>query len=418
MIFEYQALDKKGNKLSDLIDAPGEASAVQKLRSKGLYVVRIAVHETGFKSKDDIAPDNTFQGMYQRASRYFSLKLSAKQIGIFSRQLATLLKAGMPLIVAITDIIEQIDNKTFKSVVVDIKGKLEEGSSFSNCLTRHKILFSDMYINMVRVGENLGSLDQVIERLSDLEEKKNFLKNKIRAALWYPSFLVIFSSVVIVFLMVNVVPSLARIFVELGKDLPLPTKIILGISSLLSSIWVILPALVIIILSSYYLYKFSKTPEGKYKIDEYKLKIPFFSGLYKKLIVLRFTQNLGVLLNNKVDILKSLEIVKKIVGNSIVEDEIQEVTKKIREGSSMSNALARSTFLPKLVLGMISAGESSDKLDTMLQNIGEVYENELDMTITSLTSMIEPVIIIIMGIIIALIMMSVLLPIFEMNLVM
>lgn len=415
MIFEYQALNKQGNKVSDLIDAPTEISARQKLRSKDLYVVKISQHDIIKKNADE-QTTNTLTGLYNRAVQFISLKLSSKQVGLFSRQLSTLLGAGMPLPTAISDIIDQIDNKNFKRIVVDIKEKLEEGASFSNCLARHKAVFSDMYINMVRVGENLGSLDQVIERLADLEEKKNLLKNKIQAALWYPAFLILFSVAVIIFLMTSIIPSLSRMFVEMGKELPLPTKIVIGISDLLSSLYFVIPLIIAIILFLYIGNQYIKTEKGRKKIDDLKLKLPMFSNLYKKLIILRFTQNLGVLLDNKVDILKSFEIVRKIVGNTIIEDQIEEVSRLVREGSSVSNALSKTIFLPKLVLGMISAGEASDKLDDMLLKIGNVYETELDMTVTSLTSMIEPIIIVIMGLTIGMVVISVLLPIFEMNL--
>ena len=414
MIYRYRALNRKGEAVNDFIDAPTEVNARQKLRNQQLYVVRIDRHELG-SQQEESGSKNFLTRLYTAFSTYLSLKLSARQVGIFSRQLATLLKAGMPLLVAITDIIEQIDNQHFKNIIVDVKEKLEEGSSLSNCLQRHRSVFSDMYINMVRVGENLGSLDEVIERLADLEEKRNIIKSKIQAALWYPAFMISFALLVITFIMVNIIPSLSRMFIDLGKELPLPTKIVLWISGFLSSFWYII--LLTLIIAAYYLMRYVKTPEGKERIDELKLKLPLVRGLYKKLIVLRFTQNLGILLNNRVDILKSFEIVKKIVGNSIIESNIEEAANMVKEGSSVSHALSKSDFLPRMVIGMISAGEASDNLDSMLLNIGKVYETELDLTVTSLTSMIEPIIIIVMGVIIGIIVISVLLPIFEMNLI-
>lgn len=411
MVFEYQALNSKGDTVSDIIDAASEIAAKQKLRSQGLYVVRLTRHEL----KAETAEKKGFLAKaYADAANYISMKFSAKLVGIFSRQLATLLGAGMPLLTALSDIIEQIDNQTFKRVIVDVKEKLEEGSSFSNALLLHRNIFSDMYISMVRVGENLGSLDQVIERLAAMEEKRNILKGKVQAALWYPSFMIFFALAVVAFLMIKIVPSLSRMFADMGRDLPIPTQIVMGISSFLSSFWYFLIIGGAAVL--YYLKEYVKTPEGKEKFDSFKLRVPFFSGLYKKLIVLRFTQNLGILLNNRVDILKSFEIVKKIVNNVIIERKIEEAAKRIKEGSNVATALGKADFLPKMVLGMIAAGESSDRLDDMLLNIGNVYETELDLTISGLTSMIEPIIIVIMGITIGTIVVSVLLPIFEMNL--
>jgi general secretion pathway protein F len=414
MIFQYQALDKKGQSVSDYIDAPSETSAKQKIRSQGLYLVKLQRHELASKSEGPTQAGSPFKVALQKLYDLLSIRLSSKEIGLFSRQLSTLLKAGLPLPVAITDIVEQIDNKHFKNVIADVKEKLEQGSSFSNALGQHRRVFSDMYVNMVRVGESLGSLDQVIARLADLEEKRNILTSRIRSALWYPSFMFLFAMGVMAFLMINVIPTIADMFADQKRELPIPTKIVIGLSSFLSNFWYLIPIAAIALL---YLYnRYVHTREGRTKVDDLKLRVPFLKNIYKRIIVYRFTQNLGILLNNKVDIIKSFEIVKKIVGNVIIEKKIEDAAKRIREGATVANSLNKSEFLPKLVMGMITAGEASDNLDTMLLNIGNVYETELDLTITSMTSLIEPVIIIIMGVIIATIVMSVILPITQMNL--
>jgi general secretion pathway protein F len=299
-----------------------------------------------------------------RISKELSLRFSSRQVGLFSRQLATLLGAGLPLLTAINDIMEQIENAHFRNIIADIKEKLEEGSSLSNAMGRHREIFSDMYINMVRVGENLGSLDQVVERLADLEEKSNILKSRIRAALYYPLFMLIFAMIVVVFLLVKVIPAIAEIFHDQQRPLPLPTEIVIGLSNFLAMFWFLIP---LALLGGFYLYRrYSRTDEGRRRIDELKLKIPLFKILYRKLIVLRFTQNLGVLLSNRVDILKSFEIVQKIVDKVVIEEKIIEASKKVREGSTVALALGKSEFLPKLVIGMISAGEASDRLEACL----------------------------------------------------
>lgn len=413
MIYQYQAINKKGEKVSDLIDAPNDTRARQKLRSQGLYVVKISQHTLTSK-ESSTKNDNFITKFLNSITAFAGNKSSKKQVGIFSRQLATLLSAGLPLLRAITDILDQEDNAYFKPVIADIKEKLESGASLSNSLVRHRKIFSDMYINMVRVGENLGSLDHVILRLADIEEKRNLLKSKIQSALWYPSFMIFFALLIVFFLMIKIVPTLSEIFVDMGAELPLPTKIVMGISSFLSSFWILIVILALV--GVYFLNKYINTPEGRKKFDEMKLKLPGLSKIYNKIIVLNFTQNLGILLNSNVDIIRSFEIVKKIVNNIIIEKSIEEASVKIREGIPISKALSKSDFLPKLVLGMIAAGEASDNLDTMLLNIGKVYETELDLTISGLTSMIEPIIVVIMGISIGLIVVSVMLPMMEMNL--
>jgi general secretion pathway protein F len=411
MIFHYQALNRKGENISDYIDAPSETVPATRYAAR-ILPVKITQHEivNGGKEKSS----GRARELLSRISTEISIRFSSRQVGLFSRQLATLLRAGMPLLNAITDIIDQIENKHFRNVVADIREKLEEGSSFSKALSRHSTIFSDMYVNMVRVGENLGSLDHVVKRLAEMEEKRNILKSKVQAALYYPLFMLIFATVVVIFLLVNVIPAIAEIFKDQQQALPLPTEIVMGLSKFLSHFWFLLP---LFILGVYYLFRrYAGTPNGRRKIDEIKLKVPLFKTLYHKMIVLRFTQNLGVLLTNKVDLIKSFEIVQKIVGNLVVEEKISEATKKIKEGSSMAQSLNKSEFLPRMVLGMISAGAASDNLDNMLVNIGKVYETELDLTISSLTSLIEPLIIIFMGVVIGMIVLSVMLPLMEMNL--
>ena len=413
MIFSYEALDNKGKKVVDSLDATSEQAARAKIRGMGLYPVKISKEDFN-TSKQSKKSASSFSGMAKKISNKIGERSSAKQIGIFSRQLATLLKAGMPLPTAIVDIIEQIDNAHFKNIVIDIKDKIEEGSTFSNALARHNAIFSDMYVNMVKVGENLGSLDHVVERLAEMEEKTSILKNKVQSALYYPAFMFIFAMLVVTFLLVSVIPAIAEMFVDQNTDLPLPTVIVIGLSDFLSSYWYVIP--IVIVLGIYFFRRYKKTPAGHKKIDELKLKAPLFKTLYKKLVVLRFTQNLGILMNNRVDLIKSFEIVQKIVGNIIVEAKIVEAAKKIKEGSPISMALSKTDFLPKMVLGMIAAGEASDKLDQMLLNIGRVYETEIDQTVTSLTSMIEPAIIIFMGLMIGMIVLAVMMPMMQLNL--
>lgn len=410
MLFQYKAITGKGEEITDTLDASSEAAAVQKIRKAGNFVVSIKPAKISGDRSSLSGISKIRTSLYELINK----ASSRKQVGLFSRQLSTLLRAGMPLVTALNDIIEQIDHKAFKNVIIDIREKIEEGTSFSNSLARHDDIFSEMYISMIRVGENLGSLDEVIERLSEMEEKKVFLKNRIRAALWYPSFMLAFSSIIVVFLMVNIIPTITGIFTDQNRELPIPTKIVVALSDFLTTFWIMIPLFIIILI---YIYsKYSATPEGRRKVDEIKMKIPLISRLYNKVLVYRFTLNLGVLVSNRVDLLKSFEIVKKIVDNVIVEEKIESAAKSIQEGVSISQALKKNDFLPRLVIGMIAAGEASDKVDEMLLNIGKVYENEIDMTVTSITGMIEPLIIIAMGFLIGVIVLSVMMPIMEMNL--
>ena len=414
MVFEYMALSNQGNTIVDIIDAPSEVIARQRLRSNGLYIVKISKQDTETVHNAE-GKINIFNDIFDKISNYINLRLSTKEISTFSRQLSTMLKAGMPLLVSISTIIDQIENPVFKKAIIDVKTKVEEGSSLSNALDLHKNIFSEMYINMIRVGESLGSLDSALERLADLEEKRNLLKSKVQSALWYPAFMIVFAFGVVTFLMISIIPSLGRMFAELGKDLPLPTTIVMGISNFIVSFWYVLLIVTIVII--YYFNRYKHTEEGRRKLDELKLKLPLVSSLYKKLLIHRFTYNLGVLLTNKVDVIKSFEIVQRIIRNVLIEENIARAAKLVQEGSSIANALSRERFLPQYIIGMIAAGESSDTVDEMLLNIGKIYENDIDLSINSMTSLIEPIIIVCMGFVIGLIVISVLLPIFEMNLI-
>ncbi|MCP4138043.1 MAG: type II secretion system F family protein [bacterium] len=416
MIYYYQAIDNDGSKMADYIDAPSPSAARQKVKNKGLFIISLEEHDVTQqdKKKTGTTEISIIKNVAEKISDSLSARSSVKQVGLFSRQLATLLRAGLPLTVAIADIIDQIDNKHFRNVVADIRGKIEEGSSFSNALERHRTIFSDMYINMVRVGENLGSLDEVIERLAEMEEKTNTLKSKVKSAMYYPAFMFLFAMGVATFLLVNVIPAIIELFEDQARELPVPTKIVVAISNFISGYWFVIP--IVLIFTIYGYNRYAKTHDGRRKIDEIKLKLPLIKSLYKKMLVFRVTQNLGILLNNKVDILRSFEIVQKVVDNIVIEEELAEASTKIKEGSTVSKALQQSQFLPKLVLGMINAGEASDQLDKMLLNIGRVYENEVDLAVSGLTSLLEPLIIIFMGVIIGTIVMSVMLPMMDMSL--
>lgn len=414
MYFEYQALNKKGENITDIIDASNVDKAKQTLRSQGLYVVKIKEHHSYPDNDKRKSSSGSFLNNYfEKINSYFGHRKAAKLVAIFSRQLATLLKAGLPLIRALTDILEQTDNAVFKQILADIIDKIQSGVTFSNSLARHNSVFSEMYINMVKVGENLGSLDTVIERLAEIEEKRSLLKNKVQSAMLYPLIITIFFSIFIVFLLAFIIPNITNVFDQMGKELPLITQLVIAASTFFKNFWFLL--FLVAIAGVIYFNKYKNTVDGRRKIDELKMKLPIYSRIYNKMLVLKFTQNLGILLSSNVDLLKSFEITKKIVDNVIIEEKLNMASVKIKEGTSVSKSLISADFLPKMVLGMISAGEASDNLDTMLLKIGEVYDSELDMTINSLTGIIEPVIIIVLGLIIGTIVIAIALPLINMN---
>lgn len=273
MIFQYQALDRTGKTVSDYVDATSEVNARQKIRGQGLYPVKLVKQEV-LTAEDAPGAKTSFKAQIEKISAIISLRFGTKQLGLFSRQLATLLKAGLPLPLAISDIVEQIDNKQFRNIIADVKEKIEQGSSFSNALAQHKAIFPDMYISMVRVGESLGSLDIVIARLADLEEKQNILTSKIRSAMYYPAFMLLFAMAVTGFLMTSVIPTIAGMFEDQKKDLPFVTNLIIGISNFLANFWYIPLALVILLI--YIFHRYKQTSDGRRKIDEAQTQDPAY----------------------------------------------------------------------------------------------------------------------------------------------
>ncbi|HQA52076.1 MAG TPA: type II secretion system F family protein, partial [Spirochaetota bacterium] len=264
MIFQYDAINKKGKEISGIVDAVNQIKAKEKLKAEGLYVKKIWEH-----TKD--SPLSKESNVFAKYASIISDKISAKKIQkltpLFSRQLSTLLRAGMPLNRAMADIIDQTDNSHMKLVLADIRQKLEGGSPLSKAIASHNEVFSEMYSNMIRIGENMGSLDTVLERLADIEEKNANIKNSLKLAFQYPVFMLIFTSCIASFLMIKVVPTISDMFVQLNKELPLPTRIVVGTSSFAAKYWIII--LIALIVLFILFRKYSKTPEGRSKIDAF-----------------------------------------------------------------------------------------------------------------------------------------------------
>jgi type II secretory pathway component PulF len=317
MVFQYQALNEKGENVADYIDAPSESAARQKLRSQGLYVVRMRKHEIAPGKESPHAPKGFLARAYHDAVNYIGLKMSARQVGIFSRQLSTLLTAGMPLIATLNAIIEQIDTPELQAHRRRHQGEDRRGLLvFQRAPAPQSDLFRHVHQHgtcrrkprLARPGDRTpgrhGGKAKPPQGKSPVRALVSVVHDPLRHGRGDV-------------LMVKIVPSLSRMFMDMGRELPLPTRIVMGVSDFLSTFWYLL--IIIAVLVIYYLRQYISTAEGRRKFDGLKLTLPLFKNLYHKLIVLRFTQNLGVLLNNRVDILKSFEIVKKIVGNVIIE---------------------------------------------------------------------------------------------------
>ena len=402
-VYEYTALNDKGKKLKGIIDAQSTVAARQKLRDSNIYLIDL--QEASGAKKDSTL---------KKAAGSVFRKIGSREITVMTRQLATLLGAGLPLVQSLTTLITQTSHPQLKTVLARIREEVNEGNSFSQTMTHYPEVFPPFYLNMVRAGEASGTLHLVLERLADFSEKQQALRGRVRAALAYPFFMFLIGSVVLFFLVTFVVPNVTKIFDEMHQTLPLITVILIGVSRFLETFWWLIVAGIIAgaIALKYFL---SRTEKGRALRDHMLLRLPILGPMNRKMAVARFSRTLGTLLESGVPLLASLEIVRNIVGNTLVSDAILQAGNEVREGQSLSAPLGRSGLFPAISIEMISVGEQSGNLEPMLYRIADAYEKEVESSITMLTSLLEPVMILVMGLVVGFIVVSILLPIFEMN---
>ncbi len=401
-IYEYKALDKKGRSCKGQIDADSESKVRDKLKRSGKYPVSIRKNLSRKKSKDQKFLGGTF---FER--------IKSDEIHVITRQLATLLGAGIPLINALASLIEQSSNPALKRILAEIRDSVNEGSSLTNALSPYPKLFSDIYVNMVRSGEASGSLDVVLERLADFGENQKSLHAKLKAALVYPIFMAVIGTGILFFLISYIVPNITRVFMDMERILPLPTRILIVASDLLRSYWW-LGALIFIGLSTL-IRLFLARDSGRRIWDRIKLILPIVGPVNRKIILARFASTLGSLLNSGVPLITSLQIVRSLVNNQLVGEVIEDAIEKIQKGKSMRSALESSVWFPPLFLQMVGVGEQSGQLEAMLDKVAKAYEREVESAIMGMTALIEPIMISAMGAAVGFVVLSILLPIFEMN---
>ena len=402
-VYEYTALDRVGKNISGIIDADSTVAARQKLRASGKYPVQ--VKEATSKAKAEPGTSFSFPTIFNR--------VTADDIHALTRQLATLLNAGIPLVGALDALMEQTTSPPLKRIIAQVKESVNEGNSLTASLSKHPKLFSNIYINMVRAGEASGSLDVVLERLADFGEHQQALKGRFQAALVYPLFMAIVGSGVLFFLLSFVVPNLTRIFTEMKQVLPLPTTILIWFSGFMRLYWWIIVAIMVAIIVG--IKEAIKKPKGRYIWDTLKLRSPVIGQINRKIALSRFGRTLGSLLQSSVPLITSLQIVRNIVNNVLIGDVIEEAIEDIQAGKSLNVALSKSVWFPPVFRQMISVGEQSGDLEGMLHKIADAYEREVETRITGMTALIEPIMILLMAVVVGFIVISILLPIFEMN---
>lgn len=402
-VYEYTALDSAGKTLKGILDADSTVAARQKLRGSGIFPVE--VKEAVSKPKGLPSGPVSILGLLRG--------VKPAEISVMTRQLSILLGAGVPLVKSLDALISQITNATLKKIMAQIKESVNQGNSLAFSLSQHPKLFSNLYVNMVDSGEASGSLDVVLGRLAEFGEHQQALRGRFKAALAYPIFMSLIGIFVLFFLITFIVPNITKIFTEMHQALPLPTMVLIEMSNfLLSFWWVILLAFFIGIV----LLKHTKKRPGFHYIwDKLKLHMPIIGPINQKIALARFGRTLGSLLQSGVPLISALQIVGKIVDNSLIARTIDNAVDDIQEGKSLASTLAQSRWFPSIAVQMISVGEQSGELEAMLNKIADTHEREVESHIMALTSMLEPVMILVMGMIVGFVVISILLPIFEMN---
>ncbi|AAF11416.1 type IV pilus assembly protein PilC [Deinococcus radiodurans] len=397
-VYEYRARDRGGQTLKSQMEADSEAQVRDALRARNLMILEIKAPKTGLNA------DIKIPGLTDRPP-------GLKQVAVFSKQLATLINAGVPLVQSLAILQRQLDNKTFEAVIKKVRGEVESGQPLSEALQQHPKIFGRLFINLVRAGETSGTLDTVLERIADFQEKQLALQGKIKSALTYPTVVLVFALGITYFLLTTVVPQFAGILTQLNAPLPFITRMLMAVSNFLQHSGLLLLAIIAVIVLAYRWYY--RTPQGRHAIDDFKLRLPVFGNLIQKSAISSFARTFGLLVSSGVNIIESLEITKGTADNAIVEETIENAKNVVISGDQMSSSLATSKVFPPMVVSMVAIGEETGSLDNMLNKVADFYDREVDEAVESLTAAIEPMMIVFLGGIVGLIVAGMFLPMFS-----
>src|SRR5438094_2200002 len=415
-VFEYNGLTEAGRSVRGLKDAENRKALRAVLRKDGIFLTEARSAE-GAAAVAAAGKMEAFtgQGLHREVDlrALFGSRVSAQDLAIATRQLATLIGAGITLPESLTAIVEQVEHPRLKKVMGAVKQRVNEGASLADALSDHPRIFSGLYVNMIRAGESSGALDIVLTRLADFTEAQAALRNKLLGAMLYPAIMVVVGIAIVGILFVVVIPKVTKIFEDMNVALPWTTRILIAISSFARDYWYVI--LVAIPLAVWGARAFLKTPRGRQWWDARQLTLPVFGELLRMLALARFAKTLATLLSSGVPLLTSLDIVKNIVHNSLLAHVIEDARDAIREGESIAAPLKRSGQFPPLVHHMIAIGERSGQLEEMLRNIARSYDAQVEMRIGALTSLLEPIMIVAMGGGVAFIVFSILMPIMQLT---
>ncbi len=395
-VYVWKGRNQYGEKRKGEVEAPDQAAALA-------HVKRMRITDPVVKEK----PKDLLESI-----PFFQPRVTDKDIVVFTRQLATMIDAGLPLVQCLEILSKQQENSTFKRTIGEIQADVEAGTTFADSMRKHPKVFDNLYSNMIEAGETGGILDTILNRLALFMEKTMALKKKIKGAMTYPAICLAISILILVVILVFVIPVFEEMFSQMDAALPVPTMIVVGLSNAFKEhlLWIILP----IILLIYIFKKVYSTEKGRYRIDQFFLRLPVVGILIRKVAVAKFTRTLSTMLQSGVPILEALQVVAKTAGNKVIERAVFRVGDAIAEGRPMAEPLMESGVFPNMVVQMINVGESVGALDTMLEKIADFYDEEVDTAVANLTAMIEPFMMVFLGGMIGTLVVAMYLPIFEM----
>ncbi len=405
-VYQYRGFRNDGGSATGIIDAENAKVARLKLRKDGVFPTDVIEQSTATRPQSG----SHATGAY-RLGRFPSL--SASDLALMTRQFATLLVAGLPLVDALGVLVDQAEKKPIKALFADIREQIRGGKSLSTVLEVHGKDFSPIYVHMVRAGEASGALDQILFRLAEFLEKQLALKNKVTNALLYPTLMLLVGVSVLFFLMTFVVPKITAVFTNMQQALPWPTVALMSVSQFFSDYWLLLAGLLIV--GIMLVQRSIRTDRGRIAADRLILRLPLLGDVARMVSISRLTSTLATMLASGVQLLDALDVSKRVMNNRVLEETVEGARQNIREGETIADPLKRSGEFPALVTHMIAVGERSGEMEEMLRRVSQIYDGEVERVITRLTSLLEPIMILAMGVIVFFIVVAILLPIFEMG---
>ena len=377
--YDYKVRDRSGNLVSGQLIGDSETLVLQKLREQGMTPVEVKKANAGMKMEINLRPG----------------KVKLKQIAIFCRQFATMVNSGLPILRALSILGDQTEEKELQKVLFEVRAEIEQGSSLSAAMAKHPKAFNNLFISMVKAGEAGGVLDDVLLKLAETIEKEVELRRQIKSAMTYPVVVLVLVLGIMAAMLLFIVPQFESIYADLGSKLPLPTQILLTASKIVRSYWWL--AIFGVPAFRFAFRKYKKTDKGRARVDALKIRVPVFGPLFHKVALARFAATGGMLLRAGVPILQALDIVKETVNNRVIATAVEDVKTSVREGESIAKPLGKHKVFPPMVVQMLAVGEETGAVDTMLDKISEFYNSEVKATVEALTSLIEPLLIGVIG---------------------